>query len=246
MIWWNEEICVCVSGGGKLGWLWASPWKKKHNNVEPLFCVSSLSGDSGTREGIKRTCRTCLENHGYWFPISNSCHTDAAVSYTKKNLFCCCVKEQDNSWIHLYGNDPCSRTFCGLPRANHVAKSGPVCSALQERRKANFPQVKQSSSWYRGVSTCFLGLPEMRARLGDERITSVLRRTEWLIPPPPPFQPLDTQSLKLSHFLPPGTNKTFPTYNALHRITKQISLHAMETGRAQCETGWQKGEGGRG
>ena len=95
-----------------------------------------------------------------------------------------------------------------------------------------------SSSWAVGTvgwAHAFFGCQGRQARLEDERITSVLKGTEWLIP----LQPLDTQSLKLSHFLPPGTNNTFPTYNNFHRITKQISLRTMETGETQCGTGWQ-------
>lgn len=111
-------------------------------------------------------------------------------------------------------------THCSLPGANHMVKSGPVCWRME--------QSKLSLSWAVGTvgwAHAFFGCQERQPRLGDERITSVLKGTEWLIL----LQPLDTQSLKLSHFLPPGTNNTFPTYNNFCRITMQISLHTMET-----------------
>lgn len=69
--------------------------------------------------------------------------------------------------------------FCRLPRTNHVAQSGAVCS----RRAAESKLSPSQAVGTVGQAHAFLGCQEMRARLGDERITSVLRRTEWLIPP---------------------------------------------------------------
>lgn len=94
------------------------------------------------------------------------------------------VNEQDNSWIHLYGNDLRSPTF--LSAASSESR-GPIWAlfAQEVQRRANFPRVKQSSSWYRGVSTCFLGLPGNAGQ--TRRWKDHIRSEEDRVANPPPL-----------------------------------------------------------
>lgn len=112
-----------------------------------------------------------------------------------------------------------SSTDCSLPEAYHMAKSGPICSGIEQK--------KLFLSWAVGTvgwAHAFFGCQERQPKLGDERLTSVLKGTEWLIP----LQPLDTQSLKLSHFLPSGTKNTFPLTTTFTGLQCR-SLHTTET-----------------
>lgn len=115
-----------------------------------------------------------------------------------------------------------SPTYCSLLVANHMVKSGPI--TWEWNRKLYSSQAVGTVGW----THAFFGCQERQPRLRDERITSALKGTEWLIP----LQPLDTQSLKLSHFLPPGTNNTFPlttTFTGLQCRSQCIPQRCVNT-----------------